>query len=63
MSSIPYVMPPNNAIANLCSQDQPESVRRAVFEAGLRLELGDYSNTPDGQGVVKGWGTRGQRRR
>lgn len=56
-------MPPNNAIAALCSQDTPESVRRSVFEAGLRYELADYNNTPEGSGPVRGWGLRGARRR
>lgn len=53
-----YVMPPNNAIAALCDPNQPESVRRSVFEAGLKYELADYSNTPGGAGVVRGWGRR-----
>lgn len=55
-----YVMPPNNAIAALCSQNTPEGVRRSVFEAGLRFDLADFNNTPGGQGVVRGAGRRGR---
>jgi hypothetical protein len=58
-----YVLPPNNAIAKLLDQDQPEGVRRAVFERDLELQLADFNSTPSGNGSVRGWGTRGKRRR
>lgn len=58
-----YVLPPNNAIAKLLDQDRPDSVRRAVFERDLELQLADHNNTPAGNGSIRGWGTRGRRRR
>lgn len=56
-----YVLPPNNALATITDPNGPESVRRGIFELGQRFELADYNNTPEGQGVVRGWG--GRRRR
>lgn len=53
-----YVMPPNNAIAAISSLNAPESVRRGVFDLGLRYEMADLNNTPGGAGVVRGWGRR-----
>lgn len=56
-----YVLPPNNAIGTICDQDQPESLRKALFDMDLELQLRDFRNTPEGSGPVRGWG--GGRRR
>lgn len=58
-----YVMPPNNAIAAIASQNLPQSIQRSVFELGVRFELADFNNTPAGGGPVRGWGrlSRGRR--
>jgi hypothetical protein len=56
-----YVLPPNNAIAAITDLNQPESVRRAIYETDLELQLADYNNTPEGSGPVRGWGGRGHR--
>jgi len=57
-----YVLPPNNAIRIICSQDQPEEVRRQLFEMDLELQRRDMNNTPEGGGPVRGWGQgRGRR--
>lgn len=53
-----YVMPPNNNIKVLCSQDQPVELQRSVFLLGVAFELADYTNTPAGGGPVRGWGRR-----
>lgn len=58
-----YIMPPNNNIAALCSQDRTDADRRELFEVDLRLQLADASNTPGGVGPLRGWGGRGRSRR
>lgn len=58
-----YVMPPNNNIAALCSQNRTDDERRPLFETDLELQLADHNNTPGGYGAIRGWGTRGHRRR
>jgi hypothetical protein len=58
-----YVLPPNNAIAAICSQDRTDADRRPMFDRDMQLQLSDYSNTPGGAGPARGWGYRGGRRR
>jgi hypothetical protein len=57
-----YVLPPNNNIRILCDQNNVDAQRRA-FETDLALQLQDQNNTPGGGGPIRGWGTRGGRRR
>lgn len=58
-----YHMPPNNAIAAICSQNRTDADRRELFDVDLQLQLADYTNTPAGVGPVRGWGGRGHRSR
>lgn len=51
-----YVVPPNNAIAAICSQNRTDDQRRSQFETDLQLQLADHNNTPGGAGAVRGWG-------
>lgn len=51
-----YVLPPNNNIRIIASQDQPEELRQQLFDTDIKLQLADYRNTPEGGGPVKGWG-------
>lgn len=53
-----YVMPPNNAIAAIASPNLPVEQQKAIFDLGVKHELRDISNTPEGSGVVPGWGGR-----
>lgn len=58
---MPYILPPNNALAALFDPRNVEA-QRSVYEADLRLQLADRNNTPGGAGAVRGWGggrTRG----
>lgn len=55
-------MPPNNAIAALCSQNRTDEDRRSLFETDLELQNSDHNNTPEGAGAVRGWGGRTGRR-
>ena len=57
-----YVMPPNNNIRAIASQNLPVEQQKAIFDLGIRFELADINNTPSGQGVVRGWGGRCSRR-
>ncbi len=57
-----YHMPPNNAIAAICSQNRTDADRRGLFDVDLQLQLADYTNTPGGGGPVRGVGGRGRRR-
>lgn len=57
-----YVLPPNNAIAVICSQDQPESLRKTLFDMDLELQQRDFTNTPEGAGPVRGLGIGRSRR-
>lgn len=58
-----YVMPPNNNVKPICSQDRTDDERRSQFETDLQLQLADFNNTPEGSGAIRGWGTRGRTRR
>ena len=55
-----YVMPPNNNIAAICSQDRTDADRRGMFDVDLQLQLADFNNTPGGVGPLRGWGARGR---
>lgn len=57
-----YVLPPNNAIAKLLSQDEPEDARRAIAETDLELQNRDINTMKEGNGPVRGWGTGRVRR-
>lgn len=63
---IPYVLPPNNALAAITSLDQPESIRRGLYELDVQLQNANHNNTPGGAGAIRGWGagrSRGYGRR
>lgn len=51
-----YVLPPNNAIGVITDLNQPEGIRRAIYETDLELQLADFNNTPEGSGPVRGVG-------
>lgn len=51
-----YVLPPNNDIKKLADQDQPDAVRKDLFDTDLRLELEDFRSVNGSRGPVKGWG-------
>lgn len=51
-----YVLPPNNDIAKIANQDQPEQVRKDLFDTDLRLQLEDFRSVNERRGPVKGWG-------
>lgn len=51
-----YVLPPNNAIAKLLDQNQPEDARRAISDVDLELQLRDFRTMKEGNGPVRGWG-------
>ncbi len=58
-----YVLPPNNAIAKLLSQNEPEDARAAAAETDLELQLRDNNTMKEGNGPVRGWGGGSARRR
>lgn len=51
-----YVLPPNNAIAKLLSQNETEDARRSISEVDLELQLRDQNTMKEGNGPVRGWG-------
>lgn len=56
-------MPPNNAIAAICSQNRTDADRRGLFDVDLQLQLSDVNNTPAGGGPLRGWSGRSRGRR
>ena len=57
-----YVLPPNNAIAKLLSQNEPEDARAAITQTDIELQLRDHNTMKEGNGPVRGWGYGRKRR-
>lgn len=58
-----YHLPPNNAIATICSPSPPNGtldpvVRQEIYDIDTQLQTRSINNQNGGNGAIYGWGTR-----